>query len=78
MFISLQICAMLAVLSEPFLPKSSEKIYSIMNLKKIKWNEIEKKKYLINPKDVINAPELIFRKIEDDEIEKQLKKLKKN
>ena len=49
-----------------------------MNLKKIKWNEIEKNKYLISPKDVINAPELIFRKIEDDEIEKQLKKLKKN
>ena len=78
MFISLQICAMLAVLSEPFLPKSSEKICSIMNLKKIKWNEIEKNKYLISPKEVINAPELIFRKIEDDEIEKQLKKLNKN
>ena len=78
MFISLQICAMLAVLSEPFLPKSSEKIYGIMNLKKIKWNEIEKNKYLISPNEVVNAPELIFRKIEDDEIEKQLKKLKKN
>ena len=78
MFISLQICAKLAVLSEPFLPKSSEKIYGIMNLKKIKWNEIEKNKYLISPNEVVNAPELIFRKIEDDEIEKQLKKLKKN
>ncbi len=30
--------------------------YGIMNLKKIKWNEIEKNKYLISPNEVVNAP----------------------
>jgi methionyl-tRNA synthetase len=76
MFISLQTCAMLAILSEPFLPKTSKKLENILNLKRIDWNHISKTKFLINPDQRINEPELIFRKIEDEEIEKQLNKLK--
>jgi methionyl-tRNA synthetase len=76
MFISLQTCAMLAILSEPFLPKTSKKLENILNLKRIDWNHISKTKFLINSGHLINEPELIFRKIEDEEIEKQLNKLK--
>ena len=76
MFISLQTCAMLTVLSEPFLPKTSKKLEKILNLKRINWNHITKTKFLINSEHIINEPELIFRKIEDEEIEKQLNKLK--
>jgi methionyl-tRNA synthetase len=76
MFISLQTCAMLAILSEPFLPKTSKKLENILNLKRIDWNHISKTKFLINSGQLINEPELIFRKIEDEEIEKQLNKLK--
>ena len=49
---------------------------NILNLKRIDWNHISKTKFLINPDQRINEPELIFRKIEDEEIEKQLNKLK--
>ena len=78
MYISLQTCAMIAILSEPFLPNASKKLISILNLKKVKWNDIDKSNALLTSNNKINKPELIFRKIEDEEIENQLKKLKGN
>ena len=78
MYISLQTCAMIAILSEPFLPNASIKLRSILNLNKVKWNDIDKSKALLTSNNKINKPELIFRKIEDEEIENQLKKLKEN
>ena len=78
MYISLQTCAMIAILSEPFLPNASKKLISILNLKKVKWNDIDKSNALLKSNSKINKPELIFRKIEDEEIENQLKKLKGN
>ena len=78
MYISLQTCAMIAILSEPFLPNASKKLSSILNLKKVKWNDIDKSNALLTSNNKINKPELIFRKIEDEEIENQLKKLKGN
>ena len=75
MYISLQLCGMLAILSEPFLPITSKKIYRIINLKKTKWTEINIKKAILESSLKINEPSLIFRKIEDEEIEKQIEKL---
>ena len=78
MYISLQTCAMIAILSEPFLPNASKKLHRILNLNKVKWNDINKTDALLVSNNKINKPELIFRKIEDEEIENQLKKLKGN
>ena len=78
MYISLQTCAMIAVLSEPFLPNASKKLHRILNLNKVKWNDIDKTDALLVSNNKINKPELIFRKIEDEEIKNQLKKLKGN
>ena len=75
MYVSLQACGMLAILSEPFLPNSSNKISEILNLKKPKWSEITFDKPILESMKKINKPSLIFRKIEDDEIEGQIKKL---
>ena len=75
MYVSLQACGMLAILSEPFLPNSSNKISEIINLKKPKWSEITFDKPILESMKKINKPSLIFRKIEDDEIEGQIKKL---
>ena len=75
MYVSLQACGMLAILSEPFLPNSSNKISEIINLKKPKWSEITFDKPILESMKKINEPCLIFRKIEDDEIEGQIKKL---
>lgn len=76
MYIALQIAAGLAVLSEPFLPFSSRKLREILNIQsKWKWNDVATKKQLIEPLHKIGKAELLFAKIEDSEIEKQLEKL---
>ena len=76
MFVSLQICGMLAILSEPFLPNASKKIREIINLKETKWTTLNIDQPILNSSDKINKPELIFRKIEDEEIQNQIDKLK--
>ena len=76
MFVSLQVCGMLAILSQPFLPNTSKKIKEIINLKETKWTEINIDNPILNSQNKINKPELIFRKIEDEEIENQIEKLK--
>ena len=76
MFVSLQVCGMLAILSHPFLPNASKKIKEIINLKETKWTELNIDNPILNSQNKINKPELIFRKIEDEEIENQIEKLK--
>ncbi|UJH68713.1 methionine--tRNA ligase [Allomuricauda sp. SCSIO 65647] len=87
MYVALQIATGLAVLSEPFLPFTSQKLNTILNIKsgtssalgtgpvKTSWNEISTKETLLPPGHQINKSELLFRKIEDKEIEAQLAKL---
>ena len=73
MNISLQLCGVLSIVCEPFLPTTSEKLKKILNLEDFKWNSIS----IDRPVQIkkINKGDLIFRKIEDDEIELQVKKL---
>lgn len=79
MYVALQIAAGLSVLSEPFLPFTSTKLKTILNLnvgeKQISWNEVTSKEVLLPAGHQINKSELLFRKIEDKEIEAQLAKL---
>ena len=71
--VSIQICSILAIVSEPFLPSSSKKLKIQFNVKNINWNDFSVERPLIPKK--INKSDLIFRKIEDEEIDFQLKKL---
>ena len=73
MNISLQLCGVLSIVCEPFLPSTSEKLKKILNFENFGWNSIS----IDNPVKIsnINKGELIFRKIEDDEIELQVQKL---
>ncbi|MDC6366164.1 MULTISPECIES: methionine--tRNA ligase [Flavobacteriaceae] len=81
MFVALQIATGLAVLSEPFLPFTSEKLKSILNVisneseKSIGWEDVNSDKTLLASNHQINKSELLFRKIEDKEIQQQLDKL---
>ncbi len=87
MFVSLQIAASLAVLSEPFLPHTSEKLKNMLNISanpaarlradqiKIEWSDISEKQELLHHGYQINKAELLFSKIEDAQIEAQLEKL---
>ena len=73
MNISLQLCGVLSIVSEPFLPSTSSKLKNILNINENSWDSIS----INNPVVInnINKSELIFRKIEDHEIDFQLQKL---
>ena len=73
MNISLQICGVLGLVCEPFLPNTSEKLKTIFNIKNVEWDSISKDSPVIC--DKIEKSSLLFRKIEDQEIELQLEKL---
>ena len=73
--ISLQICANLAVVSQPFLPFTANKLADFFNLKNLNWQNAGE--LLLKAGDIINKPELLFEKIEDTQIEEQVNKLLK-
>ena len=75
MFVALQIASALAVLSEPFLPFTSEKLKRILIYSENSWDDISKKEILLPATHQIGKGELLFSKIEDSEIQKQLDKL---
>lgn len=70
-----QVVANLAILSEPFLPFTSKKICSMLNLSVKIWDEAGSVKLLATGHE-IGKSSLLFSKIEDGEIEKQIEKLK--
>ena len=72
--ISLQICANLAILSEPFLPFTAEKLRGILNQDKAFWYEAGNSELLEEGKQ-INPAQLLFEQIDDKQIEAQLEKL---
>ena len=79
MFVALQIASALAILSEPFLPFTSQKLKSILCHSELDsestWNDISTKDVLLPTGHQIGKAELLFSKIEDSEIQKQLDKL---
>jgi len=75
MFVALQIANALAVLCEPFLPFTSIKLKSILNSNDNAWEDVSKKEILLSASHQIGKGELLFSKIEDSEIQKQLDKL---
>jgi methionyl-tRNA synthetase len=72
--ISLQITANLAILSEPFLPFTAEKTAGFLNLKNRSWKDGGRVD-LLETGHLLNEPSLLFSKVEDEAIEKQLQKL---
>ena len=77
LFTSVQIVSALAYLSEPFLPFTSFKLKSILNIEKqIQWKEILNFN-IIKPGHKINKESFLFEKIEDKEIYNQYQKLEK-
>jgi len=75
MYVALQISAALAILSEPFLPWSSQKLKIMLQLPSHAWETVQTGSPLLEPAHQIGKAELLFAKIEDAEIEQQLEKL---
>jgi methionyl-tRNA synthetase len=74
MYISLQITAALSILMEPFMPFSSRKLRDMLGMEEADW-AISKQEEILEPGHKINEGELLFQKIEDTEIDRQLEKL---
>ncbi len=72
--VSLQICANLSVLSEPFLPFTAKKLSEMLNLSGLKWNDAGSPE-LLTAGHQLNKPKYLFEKIEDSVIEAQVQKL---
>jgi methionyl-tRNA synthetase len=77
MYVALQISSALATLSEPFLPFTSAKLKDMLNVGSVEnsWDDITSKDILIPSGHQIADAELLFSKIEDETIQKQLDKL---
>ncbi|MCH2192674.1 methionine--tRNA ligase [Kordia sp.] len=76
MYVALQIASAIAVLSEPFLPFTANKLKNMLSLDTdLGWNDISTKYILIPTGHKINPAELLFDKIDDKTIQAQLDKL---
>ncbi|MDX5438308.1 MAG: methionine--tRNA ligase, partial [Pontibacter sp.] len=74
MNIALQISGSLAILMEPFLPASADKLRSMLNMNPAMWADAGAAE-LLPAGHVIGKPELLFEKVEDAAVEAQVQKL---
>ena len=75
--LSLQICANLAIICEPFLPFTAEKINRMLNTSTQKWAEAGRID-LVSAGHQIYKAEHLFSKIEDEQIAFQVEKLEES
>jgi methionyl-tRNA synthetase len=78
MYVALQISAALAVVSEPFLPFTSDKLKKMLHISNENdrsWNDVSEKEVLLPSNHQIGSAELLFSKIEDKTVTTQLEKL---
>lgn len=76
MYTALQIAAALSVLSEPFLPFTSGKLKKIfVQSGSLSWSDLISKNQWAVPGTTLGETPLLFSKIEDDQIQKQIDKL---
>ncbi len=74
LYTSLQLCANLAVAFAPFLPFSTEKLCRILNTGAPEWENLGRCDILATGHEIGKA-ELLFSKVEDEEIQKQTDRL---
>ncbi|WP_288371936.1 methionine--tRNA ligase [uncultured Algoriphagus sp.] len=72
--IALNIASNLAIVSEPFLPFTAAKLFDIFHLEDANWTKAGKGDLLVEGQEIGQAG-LLFEKIEDETVEKQVQKL---
>ena len=77
MFTAIQIAAGLSILCEPLLPFTAQKLKKML-LIQASWKDVVGHQSLLATGHLLSQPKLLFEKIEDEEINKQLSKLKNN
>lgn len=73
MNVALELTAKLAVVAYPFLPNTSKKLFSLLNIEPVVWSNYSDE--LVKPGHTINKPELLFSKVEDETVNLQVQKL---
>ncbi|MDE6452246.1 MAG: methionine--tRNA ligase subunit beta, partial [Odoribacter sp.] len=71
--ICLQVAADLSTLTEPFIPFSADKLRGYLNIEPVKWEKMGDE--VIPAGHRLNTPGLLFDKIEDEQIQKQMDRL---
>ncbi len=74
--ISLQLTANLAIAFEPFLPFSSKKLYQMLSVEPLGWDNLGSTE-LLKAGHQLAKPELLFEKIEDEAIKAQTDRLER-
>lgn len=80
LFVALQIATALAVVAEPFLPFTAARLRQMLGMHPSPegindWDEVAKPQTILSPGTQLGAAELLFTKIEDADIQKQIDKL---
>ncbi|HYW34714.1 MAG TPA: methionine--tRNA ligase subunit beta, partial [Balneolaceae bacterium] len=75
--VCLQLCAALSVLFEPVMPRKMQQLRNQLGVPEdASWDDVRPNMLAVG--QIIKKGEILFEKIEDEEIEKQLKKLEKS
>ncbi len=74
MNIALQISGNLAVLADPFLPFTAQKLFKAIPVNSKKWDDTGSLE-MVSEGAKLGEPQYLFERIEDDQIEKQVQKL---
>jgi methionyl-tRNA synthetase len=74
MRVALDITLKLSIAAAPFLPDTSKKLQSILNIEFNTWDSFFDSEMIQG--NQINAPEILFKKIEDEFVELEVQKLK--
>ncbi|MCC6385618.1 MAG: class I tRNA ligase family protein, partial [Bacteroidia bacterium] len=71
--VSLKLTAAIATLSKPFLPRTADRIFSMLAMKEVSWKDL--KAFQLPVQQRLNNIKLLYEKIEDAPIRKQIDKL---
>jgi len=75
LYVCLQLIYTLAEIFYPIIPNSSDKIFKMLNMKSTDWDKCGNEN--LSSGHTLNEAEILFKKIEDDVIEKQIENLGK-
>lgn len=74
LFDALQICAKLAIAATPFLPHTAQKLQALLGLTQMRWQQLADE-VIVNSGAQLQKPEILYKQVEDEEINKQLLRL---
>jgi methionyl-tRNA synthetase len=78
MNIAVQISANLAIVCEPFLPFTSTKLFKMLNLSPLRWSHAKNSNNISAGHKINENPEILFTKIEDEQVIAQVNKLEES